>query len=322
MELLLIGMSRFARRRVLPAAGSMSEITRINIASSHHHAGIVGDWPKPGRLFSDWREALASLEPCLAYVSLVNGEHEAAVTQALKLGHHVVADKPALLDVDAAERAVALARDSSLVIAEATCYSHHPLFPAVNDIFECHGTCVTRAVAIFTPPVPADDFRYNRRLGGGALYDTGPYVASLGRVLWGVEPVTISVVVGDRTADGVETSYSVLAEYPGGRVLVGHFGFTTAYHNSLKLIGRTCVGEIERPFSALPDATVGIRLFTGSEVSMCRVPAADSMRIFLARVVEAVLNGTRDFDSELLSDARTLSRLVRAARAEAADADM
>jgi predicted dehydrogenase len=314
MELLLVGMSRFARRRVLPAAVAMSEITRTTIASSRHSAADIGNWPKLGRVFSDWREAMAALEPCLVYVSLVNGEHEDAVTRALELGHHVVVDKPALLNLDAAERAVGLARDASLVIAEATCYSHHPLFPAVAEIFERRGSRVTRAVAVFTPPVPAADFRYDRRLGGGALYDTGPYVASLGRVLWGKEPVSINVVVGDRTADGVETSYSVLAEYSNGKILIGHLGFTMAYHNSLKLIGRTCVADIDRPFSALAEEDVGIRVASDGEVSVRRVPATDSMCVFLARVIRAALNRTREFDSQLLSDARTLDRLVRAAR--------
>ncbi|MEU5725672.1 Gfo/Idh/MocA family oxidoreductase [Micromonospora sp. NPDC047738] len=313
MELLLIGMSRFARRRVLPAAAAMKEIEAVNIASSHADPATAGSLPKLGQIYADWRAALQAIPPGLVYVSLVNSEHAQAVRYAIEQGHHVVVDKPAFLTLDTAEEMVSLARSSSRVLAEATCYSFHPMFAEVRSLVEGLDTDVTKVVAVFTPPVPADDFRHDRGRGGGALLDTGPYLASLGRVLWGAEPEQVQVIVGDRTADGLETSYSVLAGYPGGKTIVGQFGFTTTYRNSLLLLGRQLSVDLERPFSALPDMTVGIQIESHGERHVRHVGPADSMRIFLASVVDAVHDNSREFDAPLLSDARTLDRLVRAA---------
>ncbi|TCO59328.1 Gfo/Idh/MocA family protein [Actinocrispum wychmicini] len=313
MELLLIGMSRFAQRRVLPAAASIPEVETINVVSSHVGAEALRRVPKLGTVYTNWSEALTVARPGLVYVSLVNSDHARVVRCALDHGHHVVVDKPGLPDPDTAEEMVSLARSSSLVIAEATCYSFHPVFAAVESVLADLDAEVTKALAVFTPPVPADDWRYDRAKGGGALLDTGPYAVSLGRVLWGAEPERIHVIVGDRTAAALETSYSMLAGYPGGRTVVGQFGFTTAYQNMVRLMGNGFTIEVERLFSALPGMPVDLRVQAGDQVYAHTVEPADSMRVFLAEVLAAADKGSQNFEVPLLSDARSLARLTRAA---------
>ncbi|MBF6229110.1 Gfo/Idh/MocA family protein [Nocardia abscessus] len=163
-----------------------------------------------------------------------------------------------------------------------------------------------------TPPIALDDFRYDRALGGGAFFDIGPYMASLGRVLWHAEPERVSVLVGERTGDGLETSYSVLAGYPGGKTAIGHFGFTTVYQNTLRLLDANYAIELERPFSLPPGMAGDIRVQSSEQQYCHQVDPADSMQIFLARVLNAVKAGSREFDAPMLSDARTLGRIIEA----------
>ncbi|MCW3818294.1 Gfo/Idh/MocA family oxidoreductase [Micromonospora sp. DR5-3] len=293
MDFLLIGKSRFAQRRVLPAAAALP-FDSITVASR--------------REGTNWR-TLAGRKPGLVYVSLANGEHAEAVLWALRCGNHVVVDKPAFLTLAEARSAMALARESSLVLAEATCYSYHPMFAWARAL----DATFTKAVAVFTPPVPATDFRHDRSRGGGALLDTGPYFASLGRVLWGAEPDRVQVIVGDRAPDGLELSYSVLAGYPGDRTVIGQFGFTTGYRNALHLLGPDAGVDFERPFSAPPDLSPTVRVAVHGTAESHQLPPADSMLLFLTRVLEAAGSGTREFDEPLLSDARTRDHLTRAA---------
>ncbi|MFH8242825.1 MULTISPECIES: Gfo/Idh/MocA family protein [unclassified Streptomyces] len=291
MDFLLVGRSRFAQRRVLPAAAALP-FGSTAVASR--------------RDGTDWR-ALAARRPGLVHVSSANGDHAEAVLWALEHGNHVVVDKPAFLTLPEATAAVALARASSLVLAEATCYAYHPMFA------HARGPTFTGAVAVFTPPVPPGDFRHDRARGGGAFADTGPYFASLGRVLWDAEPARVEVIVGDRSADGLELSYSVLAGYPGGRTVVGQFGFTSGYRNALHLLGPGTSVDFERPFSAPPGLSPTVRVsHDGASVSH-RVAPADSMLLFLEQVLTAIRTGSREFDEPLLSDARTRDLLARAA---------
>ncbi|MBP2181090.1 Gfo/Idh/MocA family protein [Amycolatopsis magusensis] len=308
VKLLLIGLSRFARRRVLPAAVALDGIETVDVASAHGGGSVVDELSKPGRRYTDWRAALDGTEPALVYVSTVNSTHAEVVRHALRRGHHVVVDKPAFLTLDTAEELVALARSQGRVLAEATNYAFHPVFSP--DLTKG----ITKAVAVFTPPVPPEDFRHDRSSGGGAFLDTGPYFASLGRVLWDVEPDDVHVIVGDRTPDGLELAYSVLAGYPGGRTIVGQFGFTTHYRNALQLLGPGVAIDVPRPFSAPPDLTVDLHLEVDGRHQTRSVLPADSMELFLAAVLDAVHEGTREFDSPLLSDARTRARVVQSAK--------
>ncbi|GAB3502050.1 Gfo/Idh/MocA family protein [Amycolatopsis cihanbeyliensis] len=313
MDLLLIGLSRFAQRRVLPAAASIHDINKVDIVSSCADPVVLGRVPKLGTVYDDWNQALAAAGPSLVYVSLVNSLHATVVHRALQHGHHVVVDKPGLPDQHTAEHLVSLARESSLVLAEATCYSFHPLFSAVESILADLDAEITNALAVFTPPVPPDDWRWDRARDGGAIADTGPYAVSLGRALWGLAPECIDVVVNSRTADKLETSFSMLAGYPGGRAVVGQFGFTAVYQNRVRLMGKGFTIDVERPFSAPPDMAVNLHVRTGDQVFVHTVEPADSMQLFLSAVVAAVKRGTSDFSRPLLCDARALARLRRGA---------
>ncbi|MGV9566237.1 Gfo/Idh/MocA family protein [Streptomyces sp. NPDC003480] len=315
MDVLLVGLSRFAEKRVLPAIASIPAIEKVDVVTSRADAASLGSVAKLGTVYRDWNEALSTAPPGLVYVSLVNSLHATVVRRALEHGHHVVVDKPGLPDRETAEQLVSLSRASSLVLAEATCYSFHPLFAAVESVLADLGAEVANAVAVFTPPVPPEDWRWDAASGGGALADTGPYAVSLGRVLWGTAPERIDAVVNDRTADGLETSFSMLAGYPGGRTVVGQFGFTTAYQNMVRLMGKGFTIDIERPFSAPPDMAVELRVRTGDRATVHTVEPADSMQLFLSAVLDAAERGSPDFGLSLLGDARALARLRRAASA-------
>lgn len=317
MNLLLIGASRFALRRVLPAVADLDGIDGVDIATSRPGALTKKVVPKLGRVFENWDEALNTVSPGLVYVSVPNGLHALAVGRALEQGHHVVVDKPAFTDLGTAEELVGLAEASALVLAEATCYAFHPLFPAVTNIMADLGAQATAALAVFTPPVPITDWRWDRCSGGGAILDTGPYAVSLGRVLWGTAPVELRALVHDRTPKSLETSYSMLAGYPGGRAVVGHFGFTSAYQNAVRLTGKDFSIDIERPFSAPPDLAVGIHVQAADQSYVHTVDPCDSMQEFLSAVLSAVAQASADFGQALLADARAMARLRAAATSSA-----
>ena len=313
IDLLLIGYSTFAQRRVLPAVATVEEIGTVHVASRSGGPHVNGqDVPRLGRVFDDYARALDQTPPCLAYISLHNGAHAAWAERALAAGHHVVVDKPAFTDLADAERLVALARQQSLVLAEATTYAFHPVVDSMLRIFREHGSVPTQATVAFTPPVPPGGYRHRRDLGGGALLDTGPYFASIGRLVFGGPPLWLRACVTG-ASDGVETSYSVLSRYASG-TLIGHFGFTTEYRNWMHLAARALDLELSGIFSTRPTVETDITVRRAGIVSIERCPAADSVRTFLREVLSAVVAGDGGrFGDVLLADARTLAALRRTA---------
>jgi hypothetical protein len=62
--------------------------------------------------------------------------------------------------------------------------------------------------------------------------------------------------------------------------------------------------------------TAGIRIESTGESHLRSVLPADSMQIFLSSVLDAAYRNSREYDAPLLSDARTLDHMVRAASSE------
>jgi len=310
MDCLILGGSRFARRRVLPALVSLDGIDAVHLAS-RSATGV----PTSGRRFHDYQEALEATPPGLVYVSLTNDAHARWAEAALAHGHHVVVDKPAFTDLLTAERLVALARARSLLLAEATTYGYHPVMTELRRVFAEHGSAPTHVSCAFTPPVPTDDFRHRKALGGGALLDLGPYAASLGRVIWGVAPTAISACA---TRDGdVDSSFSVLARYGGGRVLAGHFGFDTEYCNWIHLLGPGLAVEATGIFSTPPEAATEITVRHRDAITVRTSPPAPAMRLFLTAVLATIARGDHaPLAQTLLDDARVLDRLRHAAEGQ------
>src|SRR5262249_47252356 len=213
-----------------------------------------------------------------------------------------------------AERLVALARARGLVLAEALTYAFHPVVPALRALFDEHGSAPSLVTAAFTPPLPPDNWRLARAPGGGAILDTGPYFAPIGRLLFGGPPDRLEASIAGAN-DEVETAYSVLARYGPGRALVGHFGFTVEYRNWLHLAGPALAVEAHGVFSTPPDKATEIGVRHRDAVSTRTVPPAFAMRSFLAAVLAAIARGdTASFADTLLADARGVDALRSAVK--------
>ncbi len=316
MHILLIGYSRIAQRRVLPALQASPRVTRISVAS---RSAAAERRQPPFAWYADYGDALRRSGAGLAYVSLTNDGHTEWVERALAAGLHVIVDKPAFLDEQSAERAVEYARSRQLLLAEATVYAFHPQVLAMRQRLQDHETGHRRVMAAFSMPgFPPEDFRNQRELGGGAVWDLGPYAVSADRLLFDVPPERVHAEAISRAPDGLVTAFSVLFAHGEQGSLVGQFGFGTQYVNWVTAFGRGLSVTLPRAFTTTPDAAAQVVVQAGSGGQTVEIPAADSFALFLDEVCRAIADGRREpFAAALLRDAQLLAR-VREALGESA----
>lgn len=317
MDLLILGLSSIVTRRVLPALRSLPTVGRVDLAT--RKAGdpeVTAGWTH-GRVFPDYLTALRQSRAPLVYVSLVNSEHERWARGALEHGFHVVVDKPAFLGCEPAEDLLDLAAKQGRCLAEATVFGYHPQIAAVKEAFAAAGSELTRISALFTfPPMDPTNFRYRSVLGGGALWDVGPYAVATGRIFFGEEPTVVACQTLARGGEDVEIAFSALQVFPSGGSLVGHFGFDAAYCNRLTVIGNDLIVDLDRAFTTPPDFTNSIRVSAPQGTSSAQVAAADSFALFFGHLLSCVSAGDwTELGRDLLADARTLERLRKAAGA-------
>lgn len=317
MRVLIIGYSAIVRKRVLPALKKNEHIDSIDIASRSSAGSLSEGEVCSGTVFDDYADALEKSGADVVYISLVNSSHALCAERALDCGCHVIVDKPAFLSIEDARRLADLARKKNLCLAEATAYAWHPQIQKACDVFNTAGTYPTRLTVSFSfPPFPADNFRYDKNLGGGALWDLGPYAVSPGRLFFAREPEELFCRVGTRhPVTGVDTSFSTLAVYPGGRSMVGHFDFNTEYRNCINILGPNMSVDIDRIFTTPPELGNDLCVRANNNATTIYVPPANSFELFLQDVFNAIDQNKHQFlVDNLLSDAVVLDRLRVAAQ--------
>ena len=276
--------------------------------------------PSPGlplRRYADAAGALADSPAEVVYVTTENSRHAPLVLAALESGRHVIVDKPAFPDRETAERAANLAARKNRVLAEATVWADHPRLDGLRQAFAAAGTAPARLSAVFSfPPLPPGNFRHCPELGGGALFDLGPYAASPGRALFDAEPEHVACHVLTR-GEEVETAFACLLVYPGGRSLAGTFGFDTGYANRLDVLGAGLAVSMDRAFTPPPGAALTLECNSPGGGETRTFEPADAFGRFFKRVFAAMDQGrgVAALAEALLADARTLDRLRRAAGA-------
>lgn len=313
MRLLLIGYSKIAQKRVLPAL-SEAGVTQVDVASQSRAGDVVLPQGASGRVFDDYEVALAESDANLVYVSTVNSTHAKWAERALERGYHVIVDKPACTSLVGAHRLLDLAEQKGRCLAEATVYGYHPQIGAARQSFVEAGSRPTHLVATFSfPPLPAGNFRYQAACDGGALWDLGPYAVTPGRLFFGQEPKEIACRVTGR-GDEVETSFSVLMTYDDGCSMVGHFGFDTGYRNRLDILGPDVTVTIDRVFTTPAGMSSELHVDQHNRPKTISVPPADNFGLFLQAVIDAIEAGQHSqLANDMLTDAQVLWRLRNAA---------
>ncbi len=313
MKLLVCGGSDIFFRRVLPVLPDLG-VTAVEVASKSGRFPESPEPPLPLTRRGDPEAALGDSPAEVVYVTTENSRHAALARAALDSGRHVIVDKPAFPDVATATRTAELAAKKGLVLAEATVWADHPRVAAITRAFAAAQSAPTRLSAVFSfPPLPPGNFRHRAELGGGALYDLGPYAASPGRVFFDAEPDAVVCRVLSRDL-AVETAFCCLLLYPGGRSLSATFGCDTGYANHLDVLGPGLAVAMDRAFTPPPGTALTLACNGPDGPRIETIPPADAFAAFFARAFAAMDAGAGEgFARALLADARVLEVIRKSA---------
>ena len=180
----VMGCADIAWRAMIPAIVECGEVSLIAVASR-----TEGKARKFARRFDC--DALAGYENLLSrddidaiYMPLPTGLHEEWVTRALEAGKHLLVEKSFANNFASAKKMTDLAREKKCLIMENFLFPHHSQHAwvmnrlAQSELGEIH---LVRSTFGF-PPLSQDNFRYDFRLGGGAVLDAGAYVVKAAQI--------------------------------------------------------------------------------------------------------------------------------------------
>jgi xylose dehydrogenase (NAD/NADP) len=286
----LLGTARI-NRAVIPAlrASARNQLVAVASRSLDAASAYAREWGIE-RALGSYDALLSDPGIDVVYVPLPNGLHAEWTVRAARAGKHVLCEKPLAITVAEVDAIAAAARESSVAVAEAFMYRHHPQTSRVRDLV-ASGTLgrvrLVRGSFSFTLTRP-HDVRLDPAQGGGALWDVGCYPLSFARYVLGKEP--LEVTGWQHTGpSGVDLTFAAQLRFPDDVLAQFDCSFETPFRTSMEVVGEKASLVVTQPFK--PGADARLVLNRGEETETIPTPLADLYQGEVENLADAVLLG-------------------------------
>ena len=188
------------------------------------------------------------------YISSPIGTHKDIVCQVAKYKKHILCEKSLASNLSEVKEIISVCSENNIALFEGFMYQFHTQHKFVRDIIDSGkiGTPFHFQAWFGFPPIDKRDFRYNKKLGGGALLDAGSYTVHSARHLFGDEPKKCFSIL-EKEGHEVEIRGTVMLDFGKSRTAHLVFGFNNMYQNQYTVWGTKGTLTLERAF-ALPPA--------------------------------------------------------------------
>ena len=155
---------------------NVTESTKSTIANERKKAQSFVD-NYGGKIYDGYQTLIASSDVDVIYVPLPPALHFKWAKRALEYGKHIYVEKPFTTNLEDTQVLLDIAKEKKLVVHENYMFIFHQQLQTIKDIIIQGeiGKVRQYRVSFGFPRRSANDFRYNKSLGGGALLDAGGY---------------------------------------------------------------------------------------------------------------------------------------------------
>ena len=156
--------------------GKVTEATIATIEKERQKAQSFVD-NYGGRIFEGYQNLIESPEVDVVYLPLPPALHYKWAKRTLEAGKNAYVEKPFTTGLEDTQSLLAIAKEKKLAVHENYMFIFHQQLEAIRDLIEDGeiGKVRLYRVSFGFPRRAANDFRYNKALGGGALLDAGGY---------------------------------------------------------------------------------------------------------------------------------------------------
>jgi len=193
-----------------------------------------------GRIFGSYTDIVSSSEIDAVYIPLPPALHYKWAELALENGKHVMVEKPSTTCYSDTKALIDLAEKNGLALHENYMFVFHNQINEVKQVIE-DGVSVGKPklyrITFGFPRRALNDFRYNKKLGGGALLDAGGYTIRYATELLGDTAQVTTASVGYDSDFEVEIFGAATMVNDEGLTAQLAFGMDNDYRCDLEVWG-------------------------------------------------------------------------------------
>ena len=167
--------SNHFQTKVFPSIKSNKKIKIVSILTNKKNHNF-----KNKNSVKDKKKIIAKINFNYVYISSVNSMHYNYSKFALEKNKNVFCEKPICLITDHLIKLKKITTKNKKFFFEVIQYIHHPLYIKLKKLIDKKKVGkILRVKSTFKIPLKKNkNFRFNSKLGGGALYDVGYYPIS------------------------------------------------------------------------------------------------------------------------------------------------
>jgi len=245
-----------------------------------------------GKLYEGYETIVTSSEIDAVYIPLPPALHYKWAKIALEHGKHVLVEKPSTTSFEDSNELVRIAEANGLALHENYMFLFHNQLDAIKKIIDSGeiGDIRLYRISFGFPLRQANDFRYNRELGGGAIIDAGGYTIRYAASLLG-DTAVIRYAQSNYTEQYNVDMYgsAALTNSDGVTVQVA-FGMDNNYKCELEVWGsKGCLSTgriLTAPAGFKPVATIR----KGNEDKIVELPEDDAFMKSIQNFKECIDN--------------------------------
>ena len=256
----------------------LTEFEKISAADRQKAENFLSTYG--GKVYNSYMELLTDESIDAVYLPLPPALHFKWASIALQNGKHVFLEKPSTVCADDTKQLVQFADKNGLALHENYMFAFHSQLGEIDAIVKSGkiGDIRLYRIAFGFPMRGANDFRYKKSLGGGALLDCGGYTVKLASLLLG-ESATVKHSTLNYTDDfDVDLYGSATMVNDRDEVAQITFGMDNSYKCDLEIWGSKGCLLADRIFTAPVDFKPHALMKIGNENTVVEFADDDTFK--------------------------------------------
>ena len=223
--------------------------------------------------------------------------HKEWCIKAAKAKKHIICEKSLSDNLEDLKEIVQVAKEEGVLLFENFMCDYHPQHQKVIDLIKNGEIGEIRNIDLKFgfPPLPENNIRYSKSLGGGALNDAGAYTLFMARKLVGENPKSVSCHLFNNGSE-VDMMGSALLEFSKEICANLQFGFSHDYHNEYVIWGSKGTLKVNRAYSIPADFTPQISLIKNGKSEMINCDPSDHFKLLLEDFVRKLQDKSFSYD--------------------------
>ena len=251
----VMGCAKIALRSVIPAIQSIDGFELVAIASRSQEKAAAAAQKFNCEAIEGYQNLLDRADIEMIYMPLPTGLHDEWMHKTLEAGKHILVEKSLASTEESAQKVVEKARKKCLLLMENFMFQYHSQHAFVKKMI---ADGLIGEVRLFRssfgfPPLPNDNFRYDKALGGGALLDAATYTIKASQLFLGYDLSVKAANLSQPEGSEVELYGGAYLSNPAGQIAEVGFGFDNFYQCNYEIWGSK--GKITADRAFTPGAT-------------------------------------------------------------------